>query len=207
MVGGRRAGGWRISSHAVNVTVKTRPLAHAPPRVRIDRTRMKTFILLLTAVHVVFGAVSAHRAYFQVRRLALRVDARQLREGVPARVDVVSSGRVPVYLSLVVVQGARSETLGTKVVRPHRDGFWNPRSVTDSLAVVASRDLLARLTPGPAVLRATARGTSQWLREPPPEVREVAVVIAPAAAAGRRDETGSRAGRASRAGPASRTRG
>ena len=45
------------------------------------------------------------------------------------------------------------------------------------MAVVVTPELLGRFEPGAALVRATAHGRSQWLRTPPPEVREVAIEI------------------------------
>ena len=44
--------------------------------------------------------------------------------------------------------------------------------------MIATAALLERFRPGPATLRATGLGSSQWLRVPPPEVRERYVEIA-----------------------------
>jgi hypothetical protein len=44
---------------------------------------------------------------------------------------------------------------------------------------VVTPELLARFASGAAVVRATAHGRPQWMRTPPPEVREVAVEIGP----------------------------
>jgi len=141
-----------------------------------ERISRRTIICLVTPF-LIAGAISSYRAYVQVRRLDIHVDGSTLAEGSGARADVVSSGRVPVTLRLELVQGTRAETLGEKIVPTRRDPFLDPRAVQGTLSVAVTAEVLARFAPGPALLRATARGRPQWLREPPPLVREAAVVI------------------------------
>ena len=67
---------------------------------------------------------------------------------------------------------------------PHRSYSCARRSSSSSwctiplaMAVVLTPELLGRFEAGAALLRATARGRPQWLREPPPEAREIAVEL------------------------------
>jgi hypothetical protein len=152
--------------------------ARAPeaPLVRLVRRAILASLVFFLAV----GAWSSYRAYYQVKSVHLELADRDLRRGGTARVDVVTYGRVPVDVRVELIQGTRSETLAVQRVSAHHDGFFDPRTIHGSLSVVLSPDILSRFHAGPGVLRATARGRSQWLREPPPLVQEIQMQIPPA---------------------------
>lgn len=133
--------------------------------------------LAVLAVPVALGVLSGWRAWVQVRSLELRAPAPVLRAGSELRARVVTSGRTFVDLRLEMVQGARAETLAVRQVPKNRDAATDPRSRRDSLAVVLAPDVLERFRAGPVRVRAVARGRPQWLREPPPTVRELALEI------------------------------
>ena len=78
---------------------------------------------------------------------------------------------------LELIQGLHSEVLGSVRVWKSGDGFYDPRPRKGSLAVALTSEQLGRFRSGPALVRATARGRSQWLRVPPPEVREFVVEL------------------------------
>jgi hypothetical protein len=150
-------------------------IARAPeaPSVRlVRRAIVVSLIVFLTA-----GAWSSYRAYFQIKSVHVELANGVLRSGSTARVDVVSYGRVPVDVRLEMIQGPRSETLAVQRVSAHHDGFWDPRTIHGSFSVVLSRELLARFHAGAGVLRVTARGGPQWLREPTPLVQNLVVEI------------------------------
>lgn len=153
-------------------------LAYAPEEPRSVAV-VKKLIVVVVAAHVVIGALSSYRAYVQVRSVTLAsTSGAVLRSGSGVRVGVVSSGRVPIDYRLELVQGARAETLGVGLLwKSDVDGFYDPRPRRDSLAVVLSPTVLARFASGPALLRAIASGRMQWLRVPPPVVRQLAVRI------------------------------
>lgn len=130
-------------------------------------------------VQLVLATLSGYRAWVQVRRLDLAVAERVLREGSPVRADVVTSGRTVVDVRLELAQGEHVESLAARRVERNRDAASDPRSRRASLAAAVTPELLGRFRPGPAVVRATARGRPQWLRVPPPTVREVPVEIPP----------------------------
>jgi hypothetical protein len=136
---------------------------------------VKKIMLITLVIHVVFGALSAWRAWVQVRSLDLQLTGPLLRGGTTARVDVVSSGRVPVDVSLEMIQGTHAETVGVARVPANGESFWDPRSRPASMAVVFTPEVLSHFAAGPLLVRATARGRPQWLREPPPLVRELQV--------------------------------
>ena len=146
---------------------------------------VKRVIAVWLAAWFVLASISGYRAIVQVRALELRVgDGGALRAGSVVRAAVVSSARATVDVTVELLQGARAETLGVRRVPANDDPALDPRSRRDSLRVVLTAELLGRFRPGPAVVRATGRGRSQWLRVPPPEVREVRVEIPPPSDAG-----------------------
>jgi hypothetical protein len=146
------------------------------PLVRLVRRAILASLGFILAV----GAWSSYRAYYQVKSVHLELADRDLRRGGTARVDVVTYGRVPVDVWVELIQGARSETLAVQRISAHRDGFFDPRTIHGSLSVVLAPEILWRFHAGPGVLRATARGRPQWLREPPPLVQEIQMQIPPA---------------------------
>ena len=136
---------------------------------------LRRVLLFLVAVHIPIWALSSYRAYVQIRDLRLHAAGPVLREGSEIRVDVVSSGRTLADVRLELVQGAHAETLGTLRVPSNWDAVYDFRSRRASLVVVIPAERLASFHAGAGLLRATARGRPQWLREPPPVVRELAV--------------------------------
>jgi hypothetical protein len=134
-------------------------------------------VLVLLAVPVAVGMLSGWRAWVQVRSLELHADAPVLRGGSIVQARVVTSGRTFVDLRLELVQGTHAETLAVRQVPKNRDAATDPRSRRDSLAVVLTPEQLERFRAGPVLVRAVARGRPQWLREPPPTVRERALEI------------------------------
>jgi hypothetical protein len=75
---------------------------------------------------------------------------------------------------LELVQGAVAETLGC----PNENASYDPRPKRASASVVLTPASLAPFKPGLALVRATANGGMQWLRTPPPTIREQRVEIA-----------------------------
>ncbi|MET0399553.1 MAG: hypothetical protein ABW277_22370 [Longimicrobiaceae bacterium] len=131
----------------------------------------------MLAVPIAFGVLSGWRAWVQVRSLELHADSPVLSGGSIVEARVVTSGRTFVDLRLELVQGTHAETLAARQVPKNRDAATDPRSRRDSLVVVLTPDVLGRFRAGPVLVRAVARGRPQWLREPSPTVREVALEI------------------------------
>ena len=136
-------------------------------------------VIIVALLHVAIGAWSAYRAWVQVRRLELKVVSPDLSAGMPSFVHVVTSGRTPVDVRLELIQGSHAVMLATLRVAPSRDGFYDPRTRQGSMMPSFTAEFLAQFQAGPAILRATARGRPQWLREPPPVVEELPVVVSP----------------------------
>ena len=131
----------------------------------------------LLVVHVTLALWSGYRAIWQVLSLDLRVPSATIQSGASASYSVLSSGRVPVTVRLQLIQGARADTLAVTRVRQGYPAGYDPRLFRGERTVVFTNAMLSGYRPGPAVLRATAIGSMQWLRTPPPTIRETAVRI------------------------------
>ena len=139
---------------------------------------LRWIILPLVAVHVTLASISGYRAIVQIYRLDLRVADSVLRAGSALAFNAVSSGRVPADVTLELVQGARAETLAVSFIPANVNKSYDPRPKHGAASVIVTREQLAQFEPGPAVVRATANGSMQWLRTPPPKVEERRVEIA-----------------------------
>jgi hypothetical protein len=140
---------------------------------------LKKAMLVFLALFLLDGIISSYRAYFQVRSLELDSPGLVLHSGSTICTAVVSSGRTYVDVKLELIQGAHTETLATQRVPSNEYAFFDPRAQHATQTVTLTPELLTRLQSGPAQLRATAFGHSQWMRTPPPVVRELAVSIQP----------------------------
>jgi hypothetical protein len=138
---------------------------------------MKRAVLPLLALCVVTALSSGYRAYYQVYGLELHVTEPTLRDGSAVEVAVAGSGRTTLDVRVELIQGSRSETLAVQQVRGNEWASFDPRPQRASQKVVLTAEQLARFASGPATVRATATGRPQWLRLPPPTVREEAVNI------------------------------
>jgi hypothetical protein len=138
---------------------------------------LRRAIVVLLAVCSVTATCSGYRAYYQVRSLNLLVSSPVLGADSVIETTVITSGRTDVDVRVELVQGQRAETLATRHVPGNVWASIDPRSPRATHRVVVTGDTLARLGPGSAVVRATATGRPQWLRLPPPTVREVVVEL------------------------------
>ena len=138
---------------------------------------LKRAVLLCLTLCFLTALVSGHRAYYQVRSLELQLAEPVLRSGSVIQTAVAGSGRTTVAVRLELIQGAHSETLAVQHVRGNEWAAFDPRPQRASQRVVLTPELLARCQAGAAKVRATATGRPQWLRLPPPVVRESAVEI------------------------------
>lgn len=93
------------------------------------------------------------------------------------RSEIVSWARTESDARIELVQGDHVEMLGEVYVARNREPVFDPRPKRDSVVVTLTPTVLARFENGPARLRASAPGRPQWLRVPPPTIREHAVVI------------------------------
>jgi hypothetical protein len=138
---------------------------------------MRRAVLALLALCLITALSSGYRAYYQVYRLGLHVTESTLRDGAAVQVAVTGSGRTTIDVWVELIQGGHSETLAVQQVRGNEWASFDPRPRKASLEVVLTGEQLARFLPGSATVRATATGRPQWLRLPPPTVREEAVEI------------------------------
>ncbi len=120
------------------------------------------------------GGVSL-RAYFQLRHLEIRIESADLHAGSEIRAEAVWSDRVPVALTLQIMQERQLRVLDSGNIPASHEPFFDPRAVQGRLSVRVTPEMLGSSTKGPAVVRATLRGRPQWLRELHPLQRETVV--------------------------------
>jgi hypothetical protein len=129
-------------------------------------------------VHLILATISGYRAIVQIYRVDLRVSDPVLRPGTSISFSYVSSARVPSDAELVLIQGSTKRSLATAELPANVNPSYDPRSRRAAKTVVLSGDALTGFASGPAVVRVTAYGNMQWLRTPPPVVKEIPVTIA-----------------------------
>lgn len=145
-----------------------------------DSRIMRVFqrvVLILVLLYAALGAYSVYRAWVQVRSLELRVVSDNVRPGIPALVEVTTSGVTMVDVKLELVQGNTHETLSTLRLVPARSPFFSPRVRQGTMMPAFTPEFLAHFQPGPAIVRATATGQKKWLYTPSPVTKEVPVVV------------------------------
>ena len=138
---------------------------------------VKRGIQVVIAVLVPLALASGYRAYFQVHSLELRLPAGTVNAGTKVETDVVSYGRSHVDVVVEIEQDGHRETIASQLVPGNRLGAIDPRWHGASQSIVLTPDMLEKFHAGPAVIRATATGRPQWLRVPPPLVRERRVTV------------------------------
>jgi hypothetical protein len=138
---------------------------------------MKRAIMVLLAICLVTAVDSGYRAYVQVRSLEIHLKDSVLRSDSVIQTTVVCSGRTFVDVRLELVQGTHAETLAVQRVPGNDWASIDPRPQRASQNVVITPEVLARFRAGEARVRAIAIGRPQWLRLPPPTVRETTVTI------------------------------
>jgi hypothetical protein len=149
------------------------PFAREP----MSMVALRWITVAVVVPFAIFGGFSGYRAWVQVKSVALRLSDRDLHPGDVVEVDGVSWARTTVTVRLVLQQGALAETLAVHRIPSNHVASLDPRTRSVHLMVPIERELLARFRPGDAVLRAHAIGGPQWLRTPPPKMREVGVRI------------------------------
>lgn len=137
---------------------------------------IKRVLLAIACAHLLIGLISTYRAYFQIHSLDITT-AQVLQSGSNINTKVVSYGRTFGDVRLELVQNGKVLKLHDQHVRANEFGFYDPRTQTASFSVLITPQMLEGFAAGPAVVRATAVGREQWMRLPPPVVREVPVMI------------------------------
>ena len=138
---------------------------------------LRRVTIFFVGAFLILGAISAYRAWVQVRQLDLKASEQTLRNGSTVETAVLSSGRATVDVRLELIQETRTKTLGVLHLRGNEFGFLDPRSKQASQKITIDSDVLTRFQPGEAQLRATAVGRPQWGRTPPPVIRELRVDV------------------------------
>jgi hypothetical protein len=138
----------------------------------------KRAVLWFILVQLPIGALSSYRAWVQIKDLTLSTTSSALASGVVVRSDLVSWARTESDARIELVQGDRVEMLGEVYVSRNHEPVFDPRPRRGSVVVTLTPELLAGFDAGPATLRASAVGRPQWLRVPPPTIREQPVTIA-----------------------------
>ena len=141
---------------------------------RLGKRAVLWFILLQLPI----GALSSYRAWVQIKDLTLTATSSTLVPGVVMRSNLVSWARVESDARIELVQGQRVTMLGEVYLPRNHEPVFDPRPRRRSVAVALTPAMLDGFEPGTATLRATAVGRPQWLRVPPPTVREQSVTIA-----------------------------
>ena len=135
----------------------------------------RAIVIVITAL-LIIGALSTHRAYFQVRSLDVKAP-QFLIEGSVVEVAVVCSGRNRVDVEAELIQGEHSEALFDFRVPSNNLAFFDPRAQHASRTTELTKETLMRFQPGAARLRVVVTGRPQWGRLPPPTVRELDLTI------------------------------
>jgi hypothetical protein len=138
---------------------------------------LKRASLVLLSAYVVILLIAGYRAYYQVRKLELGSVDSVLRSGSTIKTAVVSYARTPIEMRLELIQGAHSETLAVQHVPDNEWALFDLRNRSASQTVVLTAEVLKKFKHGQALVRATAVGRPQWMRLPPPVVRELDVDI------------------------------
>ena len=139
-------------------------------------TILRRVTIAFLIVHFSLAAVSGYRAIVQVYDVSLEL-ASVLQPGSPVTARVATSGRTFVDARLELVQAAHSETLGKIRIQSNDEAFYDPRPKRAVLNTAIPSSVLSRFHRGRATIRAVAEGHSQFLRVPPPEVREATIVL------------------------------
>ncbi len=137
---------------------------------------LKRLFTLVIVVLLAIGMVSSYRAYVQVRSLELDAP-RLLSAGAVVKTSVVTSGRTMADVEVDLIQGEHSERLLRLHVPGNELGFFDPRTQHASQTATLTQDILSKFQSGSARLRSVATGRPQWMRLPPPTVREFEVEI------------------------------
>jgi hypothetical protein len=80
---------------------------------------------------------------------------------------------------LELVQGAVAETLAVGTLPRNKNASYDPWPQRASASIVLTPAHRVAFKPGAAIVRATANGGMQWLRTPPPTIKEQRVEIVP----------------------------
>ena len=140
-------------------------------------TWTRRILIFLTALFLLDGVASSYRAWVQVLSLSLQLADTVVAPGSGVQVNVKTSGRTFVQVRVELTQSGRTEVLALEEIPKNLDAGLDPRPQRRVMEVPLPPTLWDRFHSGPAVLRATATGRPQWLRTPPPTVRELTITL------------------------------
>lgn len=143
----------------------------------IGFTILRRATIAVAIVHFSLAAVSGYRAVVQIYSASLVTDGSTLHEGSRIAAKVVTAGRTWVDVTVDLNQRGKRASLGKMRVDSNDSFFYDFRPKRARLDLVVSREMLTGFARGPASLRVTAEGRSQWLRIPPPKIDEVPVTL------------------------------
>ena len=149
-------------------TASVRHFHSEAPSMRV----LRWIILPPLVVHIVLATFSGYRAIWQIRRLDLHTSAAVLQPGATVGFELESWGRTEAHAQLELIQGAVAETLAMRFLPRNTNALHDPRPQRGTASVVLTPAMLARFASDSATLRATAYGSMQWFRTPPPTIRE-----------------------------------
>jgi hypothetical protein len=144
---------------------------------------LRVLTTIVCWLFVVFASWSGYRAIVQVKSLELRSVDAVLHPGSTVTADAVSWARTYVSVRIELVQDAHRETIGWRQIGTHGVPSLDPRWVRATLSATLTPAMLERLHDGDARVVATALGRSQWMRVPPPTIREARVELRVSSAA------------------------
>jgi hypothetical protein len=161
----------QVTKGILLVMFETQPIPEARPIAVLK----KLFVVVIVSL-LVIGGFSSYRAYIQVKSLDIQAD-QVLVDGANIYMSVLTSGRTTVDVDVELIQGTYREKVYSLQVHGNELGFFDPRTiyVLDRRAMTGKQ--LAGFQTGAATLRATATGRHQWMRLPPPTVREITVQL------------------------------
>src|SRR5918995_310350 len=152
-----------------------RAISHPSPFEESRASRLgKRAVLWFILLQLPVGALSSYRAWVQIKSLTLSTTSPVLAPGVVVRSDLVSWARTESDARIEHVQRDRVAMLGEVYLPRNREPVFDPRPQRGSVVVALTAEALAPFENGPATLRASALGRPQWLRTPPPTIREQA---------------------------------
>lgn len=155
----------------------TRPNFAMPTREEPQFVVLRWLTIAVLASFAPAACWSGYRAIVQVKSLAIRTDATTIAAGSRVAIDGVSWARNYVTMRLLLKQESRTDTLIVHQIGTHGVPSLDPRWQAESDSVVIGSELMSRYHDGPARLVAIAVGRSQWMRIPPPTIRELAVTL------------------------------
>jgi hypothetical protein len=138
-----------------------------------DKSRrfMKHLLFAFLAGHAVIFPLSGYRAWVQIRDVKLAVETDS------ARATIETSGRIPIDVSIELIQGDHEKLLDAQTIPSNREAIYDPRPRRATIVIPLTRGATSGFDDGPASIKVTARGRQQFTRMPPPVIREAGFTI------------------------------